>query len=287
MKEYLELEAANTLDSVSGVNFRMHSVNSAMTELHNHDFMEVFTIVSGNVFHVVNGNAILLSEGDTVLVRPDDRHCYRHKKGCGCKLINLAFPVETFNEAKDYIGSDYSLGYIFEPELPPIKRLIPNDAAELVNKLTKAGESLMQDPKSARIIFKLLITEMLFLFTTEKKKATDEAIPGWLAKTISEMRKKENLQAGLPALRRIACRSDEHISRTFKICIGKTPTDFINGLRVKYAEASLSNTDDKIDSIAAESGFSNLSHFYHVFKGTVGCSPRRYRKSRSRNTVDV
>jgi len=69
MKEAV-LKAANVIDPVSGINIRKHTVTSATTKPHSHDFMEIFIIISGNVFHIVNNDKILLDEGDLILIRP-------------------------------------------------------------------------------------------------------------------------------------------------------------------------------------------------------------------------
>ncbi|MFA6291734.1 MAG: helix-turn-helix transcriptional regulator [Victivallales bacterium] len=278
---------ADFIDPVSGINIRKHTVTSATTKPHSHDFMEIFIIVSGKVFHLVNNEEALLTSGDLVLIRPDDAHSYRQNKKDECELINIAFSMETFRAARNFISSEYSLDEIFEADIPPSRKLSCAEKDELVGKLMKSSEILLNDPKFAKISFKLLIIEMLCLFRSERKSLVKNEIPEWLLKTTDEMQKKENLKKGLPALRRIACRSDEHISRSFKNHIDRTPTDFINDCRVKYAASSLLNTDDKIDFIALETGFSNLSHFYHVFKDFFGVPPKKYRRLNSRNTINI
>ncbi len=281
------LKAAEVIDPVSGINIRKHTVSSATTKPHSHDFMEIFIVISGNVFHIVNNKKIFLDEGNLILIRPDDAHSYRQNKKDECELINIAFSMETFRAARNFISSEYSLDEIFKADLPPSRKLSCAEKDELVEKLMGSSEILLNDPKFAKISFKLLIIEMLCLFRSERKSLVKNEIPEWLLKTTEEMQKKENLKRGLPALRKIACRSDEHISRSFKSHLDRTPTDFINDCRVKCAASSLLNTDDKIDFIALESGFSNLSHFYHVFKDDFGMSPGKYRKTHSRNTINI
>jgi AraC family cel operon transcriptional repressor len=286
MKESV-LKAAELIDPVSGINIKKHTITSATTKPHSHDFMEIFIIISGNVYHIVNNEKMLLGEGDLVLVRPNDTHSYRQNRKNDCELINIAFPLETFNAAKSFISSEYSIDEIFKAALPPTKKLSCTDKVELVRKLNKSSAFLLHDPKFAKISFKLLIIEILCLFKSEKKSKVEKEIPEWLLKTTVEMQRRENLKKGLPALRKIACRCDEHISRSFKNHLDKTPTDFINELRVKYAASSLLNTDDKIDFIALESGFSNLSHFYHLFKKKFGISPKKYRGLNSHDPINI
>lgn len=281
------LKLTDFIDPVSGINIRRHTVTSATTKPHSHDFMEIFIIVSGNVLHIVNNEKIHLADGNLVLVRPDDVHSYRQSRKNDCELINIAFPIETYSSAESFISSEYSLDEIFKAALPPTRKLSCADKDELLRKLEKSSDFLLNDPKFAKISFKLLIIEMLCLFKSEKKNGCENEIPDWLLKTAEEMQRKENLKKGLSALRKIASRSDEHISRSFKYHLGSTPTDFINQSRIRYAASNLLNTDDKIDFIAVESGFPNLSHFYHVFKDFFGISPKKYRRLNSRNTINI
>lgn len=285
--EELVLKADKTLDPVFGINIRKHVFFSAAWGAHSHDFMEIFIILKGTILHLVNNKKLKLSEGDIVLIRPGDRHCYRYFRNRKCELMNLAFSLEMFRKTQGFIKPEYSLDRIFDSELPPAKRLSRTEMRGLVTRLMKSSENSLNDPGSGKISFKLIIAEMLCLFKDEKKSRIKKEIPEWVLKAVDGMQRRENLKEGLPALRKIACRSDEHISRSFKNYLDKTPTDFINESRIKYAASRLLNTDDKIDFIAMESGFPNISHFYHVFKGGFGISPKKYRRLNSRNTINI
>ncbi|MBQ7128673.1 MAG: helix-turn-helix transcriptional regulator [Clostridia bacterium] len=73
-------------------------------------------------------------------------------------------------------------------------------------------------------------------------------------------------------------KSREHLSRLFKAATGQTIGNYLNDLRIEHAAAMLTTTYLDIINIALESGFENLSTFYHLFKKKKGISPNQYRK---------
>lgn len=73
--------------------------------------------------------------------------------------------------------------------------------------------------------------------------------------------------------------SPDYFTKMFKDSIGKTPIDYINGIRVNRALRLLSETDIPVNEIAEKSGFSNPNYFHKIFKQYMTTSPLAYRKS--------
>ena len=73
--------------------------------------------------------------------------------------------------------------------------------------------------------------------------------------------------------------SADYFTKMFKDSIGKTPIDYINGLRVNYAMSLLCSTDKPLATIADEIGFCNANYFHKIFKQYMDQSPIAYRKS--------
>ena len=71
--------------------------------------------------------------------------------------------------------------------------------------------------------------------------------------------------------------SRSHFHALFKQETGRTFVDYLSWLRCNRAAELLVTTDRTILDIAMECGFSNLSHFYHVFRREKNTSPKRYR----------
>ena len=73
--------------------------------------------------------------------------------------------------------------------------------------------------------------------------------------------------------------SPDYFTKMFKESIGKTPIDYINGIRVGRALALLSESDTSVNDISDSLGFSNPNYFHKIFKQYIDTSPLAYRKS--------
>ena len=73
--------------------------------------------------------------------------------------------------------------------------------------------------------------------------------------------------------------SPDYFTKMFKDSIGKTPIDYINGVRVNHSLRLLSMTDTPVNEIAEQLGFSGPNYFHKIFKSYMDTSPLAYRKS--------
>jgi AraC-like DNA-binding protein/mannose-6-phosphate isomerase-like protein (cupin superfamily) len=72
--------------------------------------------------------------------------------------------------------------------------------------------------------------------------------------------------------------SRSKLLQLFKATTGFTVTQLLTEYRLNQAKRLLAGTDWPMTEIAAQSGFGDLSHFYHVFRRESGITPRQYRQ---------
>ena len=92
------------------------------------------------------------------------------------------------------------------------------------------------------------------------------------------MGRPENFRAGVARLRQLAGRSSCHLCKSFRKHLGKTPTDFVNELRINHAARLLADSQDDILAIADFLNFQSLSRFYSLFRRQYGVSPGAFRR---------
>lgn len=63
----------------------------------------------------------------------------------------------------------------------------------------------------------------------------------------------------------------------FKRVFATTLSDYLAQHRISHAQRLLATTDQKIISVAMNSGFGSISRFNDVFRRVCNCSPRQYR----------
>ena len=95
---------------------------------------------------------------------------------------------------------------------------------------------------------------------------------------ISEMNKLENAKRGLDAFLELSNYSRTQLWRLSLKYLKTTPTEFINGIRIKHAYNLIAYTNMSFEAISAEVGFSSFSHFIRLIKKYYGTTPLKLRK---------
>ena len=70
----------------------------------------------------------------------------------------------------------------------------------------------------------------------------------------------------------------EYLCKIFRKHLGRTPTEFVNELRINYAARMLADSDESIAELAYRLNLQSLSRFYHLFRNQYSCTPAEYRR---------
>lgn len=112
-------------------------------------------------------------------------------------------------------------------------------------------------------------------FFEEVRDLRDDAV----RKCISIM--QETLNAPIP-LDELSIRtglSERQLARRFTASTGQSPARYYRRLRLRYGAWRLLHSTDRVAAIAADSGFSDASHFQREFARQYRVSPLAYRKA--------
>ena len=102
-----------------------------------------------------------------------------------------------------------------------------------------------------------------------------------LSSRLKEVLEYINLNYHRPLTLRIIARElgacSDHIGKLFKKDLGKSFSEYINGLRVEKAKLMISEGELAISDIAVRSGFGSEQNFFKQFKRHTGVTPKKFR----------
>lgn len=237
---------------------------------------------------VYNKKEISLDEDRIIMIAPNTSYA--------AKLFDHSIPVEGFVLKGGRISNDYSesilkernaiphlfihfnIGIPYDNVHPHVFTMNIND--HLRDKLTAIKDALKTDFRRfdfhTSLVIKSLIFDLLAASPDQKWEliSRDERIINVLH--FIELNLNENLSNNiLAAHTNLATNA---FNRLFKNEVGVSPQNYIRKKRVDKACALLDHSQNTIDAIADDTGFSDRYHFSKIFKQVIGISPGKYRK---------
>lgn len=135
------------------------------------------------------------------------------------------------------------------------------------------------DPDSvfAHLLLSLFVEVNLAVVSTSAKQVI---IPDIIVAIQSYLDRNYSHNISLDDLSRIFSISKFHMSREFKRYIGKSPNDYLIGIRLDKAKVLLVDSRRSIAEIGQLVGIPNTNHFLYLFKSREGITPSAFRKQR-------
>jgi AraC family transcriptional regulator, dual regulator of chb operon len=243
---------------------------------HTHDYFELTLVRSGSCIHHINGTKQNLYTACLSFIRPSDYHYYQPLTP-GFAIINVCIPRDTISSLFEYLGNGFEPARLLNAPTAPTIQITMADFEAVQNELKQLILYKKLLGQKADALFHITLMSIITRHFPMTLAYNHTNVPLWLQWLILEMFKKENYVEGLPAMYRLTNKTQEHICRSCRKYLKLSPSQLINDIRLRQSAHMLINTEDKIIDICHESGFDNLSNFYHLFKKTYGISPRQFR----------
>ena len=239
---------------------------------HYHDYAELFWVENGEGIHHVNGHKVVLKANDMVLIRPRDKHTFS-SGGKNLTIVNIAFPKETLDYFHQRYFASSDQYFWSESSLPYQIKISEN----LVKRFSSRAEEAMRYKRSCMQMDSLL----LFIFRNIQELETQRdflSAPSWLISAIKSYNHTDQFREGTVSFVNLCERNSDYVNRVVKNVFGKTLTEFVNDIRIKYAADELILTSIPIKLIAYACGFESIAYFYKQFHQRYGQTPSDYRK---------
>ncbi len=272
MKSPFEIYSKNGSDKL--VRARFHT-----------DAMEIVKIISGEVSLVVGTERFDAAEGDIVFVPPtmifsiDAKTPKASVRGIIFKNSIIEENMENF---------DAEIFYMFYLQSKS-KIAHFKDNSPVYASLDRCISDCHEENVSKHVCYKLPIRANIYLLMTSllryycgSKDESDKMIYHnvlRLRPVMDYITENYCKKIYIEKLSEMIGVSADYFTKMFKDSIGKTPIEYINGLRINRAMQLLSETELPMAEIAESTGFCNPNYFHKIFKQYMETSPLVFRKS--------
>lgn len=249
-----------------------------------HDPYEIYYLVDGERRYFIGDKTYTVEPGTLVFVPPNVIHRTLDSRQPRHDRILIQFPGSYL-----YVPFD-SLPLYLEPFRSPYPLLrLGNDRASIEPLLLRMvdeynGSGPDRDAMLHAMLCQLLLAAGRMMRDGAGNAESGEEPNGRLQPIVDHILRHYSEPLQLGELAAAYYFSPSHLSRLFKRTTGFQFSEFVQLVRIQRAQELLRTTDRKVSEIAEAAGFGNLSHFQHVFKKIVHCTPLQYRKAwRQRN----
>ena len=270
------LEAVRFVDMSAGCSYRYVTSDTEYFKEHTHDYYEIFIMLDGNAMHKINGETVPLTTGDAVFVRASDTHDYC-AVGVAFSFLNFTFTRETLECVFAFLGDGYPSAALMRSRLCPSVHMTASQRTMLSREMEKITAISPEGTAERRTALRVLLIKLFSdVFSTFEGEAGQ--MPEWLSKLVITMQSDLSFTDGISRMVELSGKSREHLTRSVKKYLGKTPSEFINELRLNYIANMLRGSDRKILDIIMEAGFNSLSYASATFVREYGMSMSKYRE---------
>lgn len=140
---------------------------------------------------------------------------------------------------------------------------------------------LYRESKHADAASRLTIEGLLLEMLAEVSRpapGNEAGEPCWLRAAVDLLRAEFHRSLSLGEVAHEAGVHPAHLSRVFRRRYGRTVGEFVNEMRVRYAEKQLAG-EMPLSELSLAAGFADQSHFTRVFRAFTGTTPARFRAS--------
>lgn len=245
-----------------------------MSTIHDHDFYEIAYVLEGSCKHQINDVPVEMAEGDATILRPGDTHGFLSQSP-HTNLLSLSVCVEEMERFLHAFG-DSVPSDIYTRSQPPIFHLTAHQQNEY---RADFEQILILNQKQRLTRVKIMLDKMLqfYMLYLERPLAGNNANTP-LLDVLAQFNVPKYIREGVPALLRLSNFSHAQLCRIVKSSLGVTPQQYVVSLRLNLALELLQASDQSLESIISQVGYSSLSHFIAIFSQRFGMTPSEARR---------
>lgn len=251
--------------------------------LHQHDFYEIYFLITGDVTYLIESKIIHVMPGDILLIPPRTQHqvLIRPEMSVYERYVLWADPrmISQLSSQQSDLLSTLSPAHTGSNQL----RLKPEARTEVLSLLQRLDGEIHSADYGADLLRQSLLTQLLVtvnrLLTHQGAQLDEDTRTSTMVAQIINfvnLHYSEDLSLDLLAEKFYV--SKFHLSHAFNRQVGTSLYRYIQRKRLLIARQLLAQ-GQKPSVVSSACGFSDYTCFYRAFKAEYGISPREYAQS--------
>lgn len=256
-----------------------------------HSQTEIIHILEGEGIFNISGRKNRVRSGNFVIINPNQIHSAYAFLGRPLKYQSLKFSYKYFESFEnDPVYSDFISPLLSGDSYLPTTIQVSFPIHQLVEKIfddistiyyqANFGHELGIKTKLFELLFTFYSHKFIYHRNAPRKASISEEI---IKRTIDYIHNNYEESFSLDYLADLSDTSKPHLCRTFKRMTAQTITEYQNSYRIKKACELLTDTNDRIVSIAFKVGYNNISYFNERFLKKTQLTPLEYRQTHKKD----
>ena len=255
-----------------------------ISEVHFHDYTQLWYTVSGSYVHTINGHRTAQSAGSLAIVYPFSVHQINSVSSDleNTKVISVSFKNDVFEKnLLPFFTPYYDCALFDKMHLSPFINFDGSDK----ERLDELFSELLYKPKDDYAVFSqrffanignildLCIRKINMPYSGQNLSSLQERSLH-IGKAISYITNNCFDKITIPDAARYATMSRSMFLDSFRELSGTTCHEYLTSVRLRRVVGKLPYENKAIYELADECGFSSSSHFHKVCMDTFGLSPK-------------
>lgn len=253
---------------------------------HWHEELEVILAVQGTLRVRTSAGTFLLREGEGCFLNTGVPHEVVNAGEGPARLHSLVFHSRLISGSQDSVyWEKYLLPLLRDPERK-LLRFLPDISwqKQAMDSIARAWEAAAQEPRGFEFTAREELSRLVLLLTDEITRPRQ----AYTSRQIRSMERVERMmefirehyarEISVAEIARSVALSQSECIRCFRETLGITPFRLVRQVRLGRAMELLAETEEKMESIALQCGFRDVSYFVRAFREEKGCTPGSFRR---------
>lgn len=273
-------------NSIKENSVNIHICPSRISDSHTHDFLELAYVLHGTAIHRFNEtDERIISSGDYFIIDYRTLHGYQSVRNCDFAVINCLFLPQFIDISLAYCRDFHTLlrHYLIQinsehARLSLANRVFHDENGKILSIL---NQMLAEHEEKGMGWLEVMRSKMIEILILTARKINCSEPEDIVSKILLHLHKNYNRSLTLSDLAASMDYSLPYVSKLFKEKTGMTFRAYLQKTRIEEACRLLTNTDEKVLSIAKMVGYSDVDFFSKIFKESTGTTPKQFRTSLS------